>query len=144
MNLSQIRLVKQTFEAIRPPSRTSELVVTRFYRRLFELDPELRPLFKGDIKAQGEKLMEMLAYLIDGLDNPATTLSTLRALGQRHATYGVQAKDYATMEAALLWTVQQSLGASYTPQVEAAWRAAYELIASVMQQAGAMEESHKD
>lgn len=31
-----------------------------FYQRLFVLDPAVRPLFKGDMREQRQKLMKML------------------------------------------------------------------------------------
>ena len=55
-----------------------------------------------------------------------------RALAQRHVGYGVSERDYATVGAALLWTLQQGLGAGFTPEVRSAWAAAYDLISTNM------------
>ena len=43
----QIQLVKQSFAKIAP---IAEQAADLFYGRLFEIAPQLRPLFKGDIK----------------------------------------------------------------------------------------------
>jgi hemoglobin-like flavoprotein len=42
---------------------------------------------------------------------------------------------YATVATALVWTLEQGLGADFTPQVREAWVAAYELMADTMMQA---------
>jgi hemoglobin-like flavoprotein len=54
-------------------------------------------------------------------------------MGARHAGYGVRAEHYQTVGAALLWTLEQGLGAKFTPAVREAWAATYELLAEVMQ-----------
>jgi len=64
MNPQQIALVQQTFALAAP--RANE-VAACFYQRLFDLDPTLRPLFTGDLKQQGEKLMTVLAFAVRGL-----------------------------------------------------------------------------
>ena len=103
-----------------------------FYRRLFELDPTLRPLFKGDLKEQGRKLMDMLRMAVKGLDRPEALLPALAALGRRHAGYGVNERDYETVGEALIWTLEQGLGPSFTPEIREAWTALYKLVADTM------------
>jgi len=53
------------------------------------------------------------------------------------AAYGVRAQDYDTVGAALLWTLEQALGAQWTEEMCAAWSAAYTLLATAMQTASA-------
>jgi len=65
MTPEQIRLVQKSFEQLTPDVN---VVAAMFYQRLFELDPSLRPLFKGDVKAQGAKLMKTLAVVVWGLN----------------------------------------------------------------------------
>ena len=108
-----------------------------FYGRLFELDPSLRPLFKGDMAEQGRKLMNMLATAAMGLDRLDGIVGEVQALGRRHVAYGVQDAHYDTVGAALLWTLEQGLGDAFTPQVKAAWAEAYTLLAGTMKQAAA-------
>ena len=47
------------------------------------------------------------------------------------------AKHYEPVGAALLWTLEQGLGPSFTPPVEAAWTETYMTLAGVMQKAAA-------
>ncbi|MBR0654756.1 globin family protein [Plastoroseomonas arctica] len=106
-----------------------------FYGRLFELDPSLRPLFRGDMAEQSAKLMAMIATVTKNLDNPGVLVPAVQSLGKRHAGYGVQDSHYATVGAALIWTLGQGLGDKFTPEVEGAWVTAYTFLSGVMQEA---------
>jgi hemoglobin-like flavoprotein len=132
MNHDQVTLVQSSFERVEP---ITEIAAELFYARLFELDPSLRPLFHGDMKSQGQKLMTTLKLVVRGLERPETILPAVRSLGQRHVAYGVKDEHYATVGAALLWTLGQGLGDAFTPEVENAWTTAYTLLAGVMQEA---------
>ena len=132
MTPSQVDAVQTSFSAVLPIASQAGIM---FYDRLFALDPKLRPLFAGDIAEQSEKLMEMIGTVVQGLDKPETILPEVRALGVRHAGYGVSDADYQTVGAALLWTLEQGLGAGFTPEVAEAWTAAYTLLADTMKQA---------
>lgn len=134
MNQLQIQYVQDSFAQVKP---IADVAATLFYGRLFELDPTLRPYFKGDLSAQKQKLMTALAFVVAGLDRPETILPAVQALGKRHVGYGARDAHYETVGAALLWTLAQGLGEQFTPDVAAAWAAAYTLLAGVMQEAAA-------
>lgn len=134
MTPTQIALVQQTFEQVKPIADTA---ADLFYQRLFQLDPSLRPMFRGDMQEQGRKLMQMLSVAVAGLTRLDTLVPAVEALGRRHVGYGVQDAHYATVGAALLWTLGQGLGDAFTPDVEAAWATAYGVLSSVMQNAAA-------
>ncbi|POR48871.1 globin domain-containing protein [Bosea psychrotolerans] len=103
-----------------------------FYNRLFEIAPEVRPLFKGDIKAQGIKLMEMLTVAIATLNDREGLAILLRKLGRQHKGYGVKDSHYDSVREALIWTLRTSLGDAFTPRLERVWTQLYNDIASVM------------
>ncbi len=65
-----------------------------FYDELFELDPEVRPLFTSDMEEQGRKLMQIITVAVQGLDDLEQTLHAVRGLGRRYADYGVQGERY--------------------------------------------------
>ncbi len=131
MNLIQKALVQTSFAQVRP---SADAAAALFYRRLFELDPTLRPLFNGDMEEQGRKLMEMIGLAVKGLDRPDTLLPALAALGRRHAGYGVSERDYETVGEALIWTLEQGLGPSFTPDIREAWTALYGFVADTMRE----------
>ena len=99
--------------------------VEEFYGRLFELAPEVRPLFKREIGLQAKKLSEMLAWVIANLEQPEELVTELRKLGARHADYGVEINHYAPVGSALIWMFQRTLGDRFTPEMEDAWLEAY-------------------
>lgn len=129
MTPDQIALVQQSFAKVKP---IADQAAALFYGRLFELDPSLRPLFKGDMTEQGRKLMQMLALAVNGLTKLDTLAPAVAELGRRHKGYGVTDSMYPTVASALLWTLEQGLGKDFTPAVKDAWVAAYTLLASVM------------
>jgi len=106
-----------------------------FYNRLFTLDPSLKPLFKGDIKDQGRKLMGAIATVVMGLTDLPKIVPIAQDMGRRHVGYGVKDSHYDTVAGALLWTLEQGLGKEFTPEVSEAWAAAYTTLASVMKAA---------
>ena len=132
MNPAQIRLVQQSFEKLRPIATTA---ADLFYDRLFELDPSIKPMFpifKEDMKEQGRKLMDTLDLITRGLSVPEIILPSIKQLAQRHAGYGVRDEHYATVGAALFWTMEQALGEDFTPEVRGAWTEAYTFLTDVM------------
>lgn len=129
MTPQQIALVQQSFAKVVP---IREQAAALFYDRLFAIDPSTRPLFRGDMKTQGAKLMAAIAAVVKSLDRIDTMLDDLRALARRHDRYGVQETHYASVGTALLWTLEQGLGADFTPDLRAAWAAAYRLLSDAM------------
>jgi hemoglobin-like flavoprotein len=134
MTPNQITLVQTTWAKVVPIAPTA---ATLFYGKLFELDPALRPLFKSSIEAQGEKLMMMIGTAVGGLDNLGALVPAVEGLGRRHSGYGVEDKDYETVGTALLWTLEQGLGAAFTPEVKQAWTETYVTLSGVMKSAAA-------
>lgn len=132
MNEDTIVIVQSTFAKVAP---ISEQAAALFYGRLFELDPSLKPLFKGDMREQGIKLMKMLAIAVNSLRDPDTLIPAVENLGVRHINYGVEDSHYDTVGAALLWTLSQGLGDAFTADVEAAWTEVYGTLATVMKAA---------
>ncbi len=132
MTPTQVETVKQSFGFVAPISTQAGAL---FYRRLFELDPALRQLFSADIRPQSEKLMQTITVVVNSLDRLEEILPAVKALGARHVEYGVVDAHYDTVAAALLWTLEQGLGAKFTSEVREAWTAAYVLLANTMKAA---------
>jgi hemoglobin-like flavoprotein len=129
MTPSQVQAIQASFAQVAP---ISEQAAALFYGRLFEIAPEIRRLFKGDIKEQGRKLMTTLGTVVSGLGNLERVLPAASALAKRHVDYGVKAADYKPVGAALLWTLEHCLGAHWTPDLAAAWTEAYAVLSGFM------------
>jgi hemoglobin-like flavoprotein len=136
MDTTQIRLVQDSFKSV---AAIAEEAAALFYGRLFELDPQLRHLFKSDTKEQGRKLMTMIGMAVRGLDNIAALVPVVQNLGRRHVSYGVMPAHFDTVGSALLWTLKQGLGLAFTSDVEAAWTQTYVLLATTMKEAACAE-----
>lgn len=129
LSAREIALVKESWAKVIP---ISEKAADLFYGKLFELDPNLKPLFGSDMKEQGRKLMALISTAVGSLDKLDTVAPSVKALGERHIGYGVKDKDYATVGAALLWTLERGLGEAFTPEVKTAWSKVYGVLAGVM------------
>lgn len=135
MEAKTITLVQTSFEKVLPIADTA---VDIFYTKLFELDPNLKPLFPSDedkMKGQKNKLRDMLAAAVSGLSNLEKLVPVLQDLGKRHVGYHVQASHYDTVGAALLAALATGLGDDFTPEVKDAWTEVYGTMASVMKEA---------
>lgn len=132
MTPEQIRLVQASWQQVLPIARAA---ADLFYARLFELSPDVRPLFKRDIHIQGAMLMATLASVVDNLAHLDRVLPTAAALARRHVDYGVRPAHYDSVGQALLWTLEQGLGARFTPPVREAWTLAYDTLAQAMKAA---------
>ena len=137
MTPTDIALIRTSWAAVEPIADTA---ASLFYNRLFELDPAIERLFRrADMAAQRKILMQTLTVVVKSLDKLDQLVPAVQALGRRHAGYGVRDEHYATVGAALLWTLEAGLGESFTPPVRAAWAEAYGILASVMIQAAAVD-----
>ncbi len=112
-----------------------------FYGRLFELDPTLRKMFPEDMKAQKKKLIAMLGAAVAGLSIVNELMPVVRDLGKRHVGYGVQERHYKTVGAALLWTLEQGLGAAWTPALKDAWVEVYTALSGAMIEASSYKKA---
>jgi len=67
LTTAQIELIRDSFIRLQPDvENASEL----FYRRLFEIAPELRELFNDDMAGQGMRFMSTLGVILDHFDDP--------------------------------------------------------------------------
>src|SRR5215510_10331461 len=129
MTPQQVALVRESFTKIVP---IREQAAALFYNRLFAIDPNTRPLFRGDMKSQGAKLMAAIGAVVESLDRIDTIPDDLRTLARRHHRYGVREEHYASVGAALLWTLEQGLGCDFTPDVRQACATAHDLLSGAM------------
>jgi hemoglobin-like flavoprotein len=129
MTPDQVKLVQQSFAKVAPISETAAVL---FYDRLFEIAPSVKAMFPPDMAEQRRKLMMMLAAVVNGLGDLPSILPAASALAKRHVGYGAKAEHYPVVGAALLWTLEKGLGDGWTPDVAAAWTAAYGTLSGFM------------
>lgn len=132
MNPQQIQLVRSTWQQV---LSIQAAAADLFYGRLFELAPDTRPLFKRDIHAQGAMLMATLDAVVRSLHDLRAVLPTAQQLARRHVGYGVKPHHYDSVGTALIWTLEQGLGAALTPAARQSWLLAYDALAGAMKAA---------
>lgn len=129
MNPSTINDVQSTFNIIAP---IADDAAALFYSKLFEIDPSLKPMFKGDMTEQRKKLMQILGVAVSSLNNLEAIVPAVQDLGRRHVKYGVRPQHYNTVAEAILWMLAQTLGATFTPTVKQSWTEVYTVLADTM------------
>jgi hemoglobin-like flavoprotein len=134
MTPEQVKLVKDSWAKVAPIADTAAEL---FYGKLFELDPSVKPMFKGDMTEQGRKLMAMLNTAVNSLDNIEAVVPAIQAMGKRHVGYGVKDEHYDTVGEALIWTLGAGLKDDFTEDTKQAWISVYTVVSSTMKAAAA-------
>jgi len=139
--------IKESWSRVTPILDTA---VDLFYKRLFELRPDLRALFPADMTEQKKKLGATLGFVVGSLDWPARDWAheqdpktdlflAVLSLGQRHRTsYAVKDEHYGPVGEALLWTLEQGLGDAFQGLTREAWTHAYRLLSTTMKLSGGL------
>lgn len=130
MTPDTITLVQDSFAKVVP---IKDAAAEIFYNDLFATAPQVKPYFQGtDMSDQGAKLMATLGVVVNGLRDLDTIVPVAQKLAIRHVDYGVKPEDYQNVGASLLRTLEQGLGADFTPQTKSAWTEAYTTLAGAM------------
>ena len=129
MTPEQIDLVQTSFKKIAPIAETAGQI---FYDRLFEIAPDVRPLFPEVMTDQHKKLMQMIGVAVNNMERVEEIIPALVELGDRHKDYGVEDEYYPLVGSVLLGTLETALGDDFTPDAKAAWAKTYEALAGVM------------
>jgi hemoglobin-like flavoprotein len=126
MTNEQVEIVKRTMVRIFPPrpEGSSEIIIQRyekaklesakafadvFFPRLFEVAPDLKPLFT-DTEKTAQKFCEMLPMFFRSMNRLHDTINTMQELGVTHMKAGVKMEHYQPFVASLLWTFRKMLG----------------------------------
>ncbi|WP_138468532.1 globin family protein [Poseidonocella sp. HB161398] len=129
MTPQEVELVQASFGKVLPQA---EAAAGLFYERLFEIAPHVRPYFRGNLRAQGAKLMTTLCAVVESLHDLDELMPSVRAMARRHVAYGVTPADYQPVGAALVHALSVHLGEEFTPDVRGAWLSAYADLSSEM------------
>ncbi len=131
MTPHQISLIKRSWALVAQLDK--EIVGALFYNRLFEIAPEVKPMFsRTTLPEQSKKLLTMLTYVIGKLDRLDDILDEVKKLAQRHVHYGVKDEHYTAVGSALLWTLEAGLGNGWTTELQEAWTSCYTLLSGAM------------
>jgi len=129
LTTAQIDLIRDSFHRLQSEAETSSEL---FYQHLFEIAPEIRPMFRSDMTGQGMRFMSTLALIVQNLDDPQALRPYLEKLAQGHAAYGVKHEHFRPMGQALVQTMREIVGENFPEGAGAAWEAAYDVLADEM------------
>jgi len=128
----QKQAIRDSFESV---GQYQASVIVLFYGRLFEIAPEVRPLFKIDIREQSRKLVDTLGLVVSAIEHFEDLRPHLAELGRRHVSYGVQPHQYELLRVALLWAMGQALGLEFSRETRDAWDTLLQVVSAVMLEA---------
>lgn len=133
------QLLRSSFDLVieRQPQLTR-----RFYEILFERYPQVRPLFGKAGTGQAEMLQQALLSVVEHIEDASWLRQTLGAMGKKHVDYGVTDEMYGWVGVSLLATLAEAAGDAWTPQLEAAWAAAYTAISDLMLSGATEDRAH--
>ena len=129
MTPEQLALVRDSYAAL---GNDAIAMADDFYARLFAADPSARELFTDGPDVMAVKFSAELAALVEAISSFPDFAPRVRDLGSRHAGYRVQTRHYGAAREALIGALADHLGDDWTPDVEGAWRRAYNLVAEMM------------
>lgn len=129
MTEKQIALIRHSWHLIKPASKETGMA---FYEKLFAAAPGIRPLFKKDVAEQAEKLMAMLNYVVNNLDNLERILPDIEALGARHISYGAKPEHYDVVGNCVIETLRSGLAEKWNPELQQSWIAVFAVIKTTM------------
>jgi hemoglobin-like flavoprotein len=132
MNVEYVKLIRKSLIRVHP---IADQIAESFYARLFELNPRLQKLFTGDMRRQGTMLMTSLELAVSSLDDPESILPSVKALGERHVSYGVKVEYYELAKEAYLWALEKHLGDEFTLALKDAWATAFDALIETMSSA---------
>ncbi|KAB2352664.1 globin domain-containing protein [Actinomadura rudentiformis] len=132
------RLVKENFAQL---GTSADKAAAYFYGRLFAENPRLRAMFPPAMDIQRDRLFHALTKIVWSLDSPGTLAGYLSQLGRDHRKFGVLREHYPAVGAALIATLRK-FSDEWTPDVEAAWTAAYQEASSLMLAAADEDAEH--
>jgi len=105
------------------------------YARFFKSHPEAQGLFRLDARTRGRMLNEILDVLRELAQDRGYMPAAIEGLAKDHASYGeIPITLYQGLLDALLATMADFLGSTWTSRREAAWRAQADRLMAVVAQ----------
>lgn len=110
-------------------------LTSHFYQRMFSHNPELREFFNQGhqhVGAQQQALAMAVAAYAEHIDNPSVLMPVLARIAAKHVSLNVRKEHYAIVGKHLLASIQEVLGDAASPELVAAWAAAYQQLAGIL------------
>ncbi len=134
---NQISLVKTSFALIDTDLGYATMYL--FFKNLFMANPSLESgmFAHTNQNEQSGKLLDAITEVVNNLNDLTPVVPTLKALGKKHAGFGVTSEHYDQVGEALIQALKTVLRKDFTAEVEEAWKAAYGVLSATMQEGAA-------
>lgn len=130
MTKQQVTMVKESWI---PVMDNRDIIASTFYRKLFELKPDLQSMFSSDMEIQGLKFVAMFTRVVQSLPDLEDIQEEMQVLSRMHAqVYEIDPEDLDLAGKALIDTLRVGFGAKFTPDLEEAWTQALAIIMEKM------------
>ena len=129
MNKESIELLQNSWKQI---SQNRNLIIEKFYHRLFQSSPDLRTLFNQDLSIPIRQFAGMLNITINGIEQMDLIKDSLSSLGAAHRKIGVTPEQVKTMEETLIQTFREELDTQFNDELERIWREAFNILVQRM------------
>jgi hemoglobin-like flavoprotein len=139
-------ILRETFTRARNENGGLQTLGMRFYERLFEKYPGVRPLFNTPPEEQHKKLMASLGSIVTAVENPEKLMPFLHAMGIRHIKYKTQNAHYAAVGENLVAVLGEhlSVDGQWTDEMKATWEKALAVVSKIMIEAANSPEKYID
>jgi len=139
-------IIAESFERAKNENGGLKPLGLRFYERLFEKYPGVRPLFHTPPEEQHKKLMASIGAIVASVNHPETMLPYLRAMGARHIAYKTEEEHYAAVAENLLAVLAEhlSIEGDWTEEMQNNWQEALTVVSNVMIDAAKHPEQYRD
>lgn len=129
-----VAIVAETFQRAKQENGGTRALGLRFYERLFEKYPAVRPLFNTPPEEQHTKLMASVAAIVASVTNPEIMLPYLHAMGIRHLKYKTLTEHYPAVNENFVAVLGEHLSqeGEWTEEMKKNWELAMETVSNIM------------
>ena len=131
MTSMQIDQVQSAWQKVMPFRKD---IAGLFYKRLFEIEPELSMVFKGDMHDYVKNIMFMIDLAILNLGQLEKVMPMLQEMANKYVQSGMKVDSNAVRNT-LISTLEQHLGETFTEDIRSDWIQAYDVLVGVMKDA---------
>lgn len=141
-----VELLRETFERAKRENGGATVLGMRFYARLFENYPAVKPLFTTPPEEQHKKLLASVAAIVGTVEKPDVLVPYLHAMGIRHLKYKTENAHYAAVAENLISVLAEHLSkeGQWTDEMKDTWQAALETVSKIMIEAADNPDMFKD
>ncbi len=141
-----VALIAETFARAKKENGGTRSLGLRFYERLFDKYPSVKPLFTTPPEEQHKKLMASVSAIVASVTQPDVMLPYLHAMGIRHLKYQTIADHYPAVNENLVAVLGEHLSqeGEWTEEMKQNWQAAMETVSAVMIEAANNPNAYTD